>query len=141
MKHFCWLFCFFLSASVCQAHSDTLKTESGLRYIVLKDGAGDAVQKGKKVTVHYTGRFADGNVFDSSAGGRPLKIKAGLGEVIPGWDEMLLLMKTGQEVEVFIPAKLAYGAHGVPGPETENNGYRIPPNTDIIFRMRLLDQK
>ena len=49
-----------------QAQSDTVKLASGLRYVVLKEGRGGTVGKGDKVLVHYTGRLADGTVFDTS---------------------------------------------------------------------------
>ncbi|MFC5270482.1 FKBP-type peptidyl-prolyl cis-trans isomerase [Adhaeribacter terreus] len=141
MKYFGWLICFLFSATLASAKPDTLQTASGLRYTVLQKGKGPQVSQGAKVTVHYTGRFANGNVFDTSEGQKPIKIKAGTGEVIAGWDEMLLLMRAGEEVEVMIPARLAYGAHGVPDPFSANNGYRIPPNTDLIFRMRIEEVK
>ena len=50
-------------------------------------------------------------MFDTSEDGKPLKFNAGIGKVIKGWDEMLLLMRVGDEVEVIIPAALAYGGH------------------------------
>jgi FKBP-type peptidyl-prolyl cis-trans isomerase len=141
MKYFGWLICFLFSATISYAKPDTLQTASGLRYTILQKGNGPKVSAGAKVAVHYTGRFASGKVFDTSEGQKPIKFKAGTGEVIAGWDEMLLLMREGQEVEVLIPARLAYGAQGVPDPFGGNNGYRIPPNTDLIFRMKVEEVK
>ncbi|MBK0404534.1 FKBP-type peptidyl-prolyl cis-trans isomerase [Adhaeribacter sp. BT258] len=141
MKYFTWLICLFFSATLAYANPDTVQTASGLRYTVLQKGNGPQVSQGARVLVHYTGRFANGKVFDTSEGQKPIKFKAGTGEVIAGWDEMLLLMRAGQEVEVMIPARLAYGAHGVPDPHSGNNGYRIPPNTDLIFRMKVVEVK
>ena len=119
-----------------QAQSDTVKLASGLRYVVLKEGRGGTVGKGDKVLVHYTGRLADGTVFDTSENGKPLKFNAGIGKVIKGWDEMLLLMRVGDEVEVIIPANLAYGERGVPN--RDEDGYIIPPGADLYFKMRLM---
>ena len=137
MKFFGWLCCFFLISAVCLANPDTLQTASGLRYVVLEKGHGPAIKKGDKVTVLYTGHFRDGKVFDTS-GKKPIKLQVGVGQVIPGWDEVLQLMRTGEEVEVMIPARLAYGASGFPD---ENGGYRIPPDTDLWFRMKLVEIK
>ncbi len=119
-----------------QAQSDTVKLESGLRYILLTEGKGWAVAPGEKVLVHYTGRLANGQIFDTSEKGKPLKFNVGVGRVIKGWDEMLLLMRSGDEVEVIIPAKLAYGERGVKNPDDET--YLIPPDADLYFRMKLV---
>lgn len=119
-----------------QAQSDTVTLASGLKYVVLTEGKGWTVGKGDKVLVHYTGRLADGRVFDTSEKGKPLKFNAGLGKVIKGWDEMLLLMRAGDEVEVIIPANLAYGDRGVP--DRDGEGYLIPPGAVLYFNMRLM---
>lgn len=126
----------FLLAFNSQAQPDTLQTASGLRYLVLKQGKGGTVGKGDKVLVHYTGRLANGFVFDTSEDGKPLKFNAGIGKVIKGWDEMLLLMRVGDEVEVIIPAELAYGERGVPN--RDGDGFLIPPGADLYFKMRLM---
>src|SRR5688572_18210657 len=138
MKFLGWLCCFFLLSAICQANPDTLQTASGLRYVVLKKGQGPSIKKGDKVAVHYTGRFRDGQIFDSS-GKKPIKLQVGVGQVIPGWDEMLQLMRSGEEVEVMIPARLAYGTSGFP--DHENGGYRITPDTDLYFRLKLVEVK
>jgi hypothetical protein len=52
-------------------------------------------------------------------------------EVIPGWTEALLKMKTGAKWKVFVPANLAYGPEGRPP--------RIPPNKALVFEVELLD--
>lgn len=133
-------FAFVFSALTLRAQTDTVTTASGLKYILLSKGSGPAVTPGAKVTVHYTGRFPDEKVFDSSEGEAPIKLKAGTGQVIKGWDEMLLLMRAGDEVEVLIPASLAYGNRGVPDP-AQPSGFRIPPGTPLKFRMKLLEVK
>lgn len=130
-----FVFSFFL-ALTSRAQSDTVTLASGLKYVVLKQGKGGTVGKGDKVLVHYTGKLANGFVFDTSEDGKPLKFNAGIGKVIKGWDEMLLLMRVGDEVEVIIPADLAYGERGVP--DRDGDGFLIPPGATLYFKMRLM---
>ena len=67
--------------------------------------------KGDMVYVHYTGRFSDGKVFDSSAGMDPLEFVIGEGRVIPGFEKAVTGMKVGDKKTVTIPAAEAYGPH------------------------------
>ena len=67
------------------------------------------VKNGDAVKVHYTGKFDDGQVFDSSEGGDPLGFTVGAGQVIPGFDAALLGMRIGETKNVVIPADQAYG--------------------------------
>ncbi|MCR4675750.1 MAG: peptidylprolyl isomerase [Sphaerochaetaceae bacterium] len=108
-----------------------VKTKSGLRYTVEKEGEGDKTPKyGQRVTVHYTGSLMDGRIFDSSVNrGVPAKFK--IGEVIEGWNEALQTMKKGEKRTLIIPPELGYGVHGYPGV--------IPPNAFLIFEVELLD--
>tara|TARA_R110002096_G_scaffold433887_5_gene653898 strand:- start:11064 stop:11483 length:420 start_codon:yes stop_codon:yes gene_type:complete len=89
-------------------------TESGLVYAVLKKGGGTTPRANDKVSVHYTGWTVDGAMFDSSvAKGRPANFV--VNEVIAGWTEALLLMKTGSKYRLWIPEELAYrGEAGFP---------------------------
>lgn len=69
----------------------------------------DQAQKGDTVRVHYTGRLADGQVFDSSEDGEPLEFKVGAGEVIKGFDEGVEGMSVGDKKRVEIESDNAYG--------------------------------
>ncbi len=74
-----------------------MKTESGLEYNEITEGTGSSASSGKTVRVHYTGKFPDGKVFDSSIPrGEPLEFVLGQGRVIKGWDEGIALMKEGE---------------------------------------------
>ncbi len=66
-------------------------------------------KKGDTVKVHYTGRFEDGEIFDSSTGKEPLEFTIGKGEVIPGFEEAIIGMNTGESKTVKIPPEKAYG--------------------------------
>ena len=103
-------------------------TKSGLQYKVMEPGKGDSPKATDKVTVDYEGRLINGHVFDSSyKRGTPATF--GVNQVIPGWTEMLQLMKPGETVMVYIPSKLAYGERGAPG--------AIGPNEALVFKVHL----
>lgn len=68
-------------------------------------------KKGDHVTVHYTGRLADGTIFDSSEGHDPLSCILGNEQVIPGFEEAIIGMSQGESKTVTIPKDKAYGPH------------------------------
>ena len=104
-------------------------TESGLQYKVLTEGAGEKPNASDVVKIHYTGKFIDGTVFDSSYDrDEPLELVAG--NFVRGFTEGLLLMPVGSKYQLWIPSELAYGAQG-------NQG--IKPNSTLIFEVELLD--
>jgi len=72
------------------------------------DDAGKA-KVGDTVQVNYTGKLADGSVFDSSIGKQPLEVVLGKGQVIPGFEKAILGMKVGDNKTVTISASDAYG--------------------------------
>ena len=70
-------------------------------------------RQGDRVRVHYTGRHANGEIFDSSEGrgehSAPLEFTIGEGQVIPGFETGVLGMKLGESRRIEIPADEAYG--------------------------------
>ncbi|MBM3141602.1 MAG: peptidylprolyl isomerase [Chloroflexi bacterium] len=75
-------------------------------------GCGAAQAKnGNTVQVDYTGKLADGTVFDTSVGREPLEFTLGAGQLIPGFEKAVLGMKVGEKKTVTIPADEAYGPH------------------------------
>lgn len=67
------------------------------------------VKKGSKVTIHYTGKLDDGQIFDSSEGREPLEFEAGSGQVIKGFENAVIGMKKDEEKEVKLKPEDAYG--------------------------------
>jgi FKBP-type peptidyl-prolyl cis-trans isomerase len=109
-----------------------ITTDSGLQYIVLKEGEGDSPNLDHTVKVHYEGKLLDGTVFDSSIQrGEPIEF--GVGQVIKGWTEALQLMNVGSKYKLFIPSELAYGDRGA--------GNLITPGAMLTFEVELLGFK
>lgn len=94
-------------------------------------GQGKLAEKGKEITVHYTGWLPDGTQFDSSIDRKqPLTITLGVGMVIQGWDEGFSGMREGGKRKLTIPPEMGYGSRGIGG--------IIPPNSPLIFEVELL---
>ncbi|WP_422081257.1 peptidylprolyl isomerase [Ulvibacterium sp.] len=107
------------------------KTPSGLRYRIMENGNGTKAEKGRQVSVHYEGSLLNGQVFDSSyQRNQPIDFKLGIGQVIPGWDEGISLLKVGDKARFVIPPDLAYGSAGAGGV--------IPPNATLLFDVELV---
>jgi FKBP-type peptidyl-prolyl cis-trans isomerase len=106
-------------------------TASGLRYRVLRKGAGPGPKSTSNVKVHYHGWLDGGKVFDSSYQ-RGESIDFGLNQVIPGWTEGMQLVGKGGMIELVIPSNLGYGKQGTPGGP-------IPPDATLHFLVELLD--
>ena len=106
-------------------------TESGIQYIVLKEGSGEKpAGSTTKVKVHYHGTNIAGNIFDSSVD-RGTPSTFGLNQVIKGWTEGVQLMNEGAKYKFFIPQELAYGA--------QQKGEKIKPFSTLIFEIELLE--
>ena len=106
-------------------------TESGIQYIVLKEGSGEKpAGPMTKVKVHYHGTNIAGNIFDSSVD-RGTPSTFALNQVIKGWTEGVQLMNEGAKYKFFIPQELAYGA--------QQKGENIKPFSTLIFEIELLE--
>jgi FKBP-type peptidyl-prolyl cis-trans isomerase FkpA len=106
-------------------------------------GTGKQAGVGSNIVVNYTGWYYKpmatrqrGRKFDSSldAGREPLEFQLGAGKVIKGWDQGVVGMKVGGKRTLVIPSDLAYGKRGA-------GGGSIPPDSDLIFDVELLDVK
>ncbi len=106
-------------------------TASGLQYQVLEEGTGSKPTVDDVVNVHYKGTLLDGETFDSSYDrGEPTDLP--LQQVVPGWQEGIVLMPVGSKYRFWIPSELGYGEIGTPGGA-------IGPNAALVFEVELLD--
>ena len=103
-------------------------TASGLRYLTLTPGIGDAAGRNKTAKVTYKGMFLNGKTFDSGT----FEFITGSGGSIAGFDEAVQLMKVGEKALVAFPSGLGYGQRG---------SGSIPPNTPLAFEIELVSIK
>ena len=114
--------------------SNAVTTESGLTYIVTKQGDGEPVRAGQTVVVNYTGLLTNGAKFDSSLDRNDtFSFPVGAGMVIKGWDEGLQHLRVGDHATLIIPPSIGYGVSGAGGV--------IPPNATLIFIIEVVEVK
>lgn len=109
----------FKEAQIAEVIQGCEKTSNGVYFQIVKEGSGNAIGNGKKVTCEYQGYLPDGQIFDASKkfhpqGHEPLEFVVGAGQMIPGFDQMVSQMKVGETRKMVIPPELAYGSHGIP---------------------------
>ncbi len=108
-----------------------LEGKGGLKIWEVTEGKGAECKSGAQVVMHYTGWFKDGVIFDSShKTGIPLDYP--LTSLVKGWQIGIPGMKPGGVRRLYIPYPLAYGEKGRDG---------IPPKSDLIFEVELIESK
>ncbi|CAI0554498.1 unnamed protein product [Linum tenue] len=116
---------------------------SGLGYCDVIEGPGEEAPYAELINIHYTARFGDGTVFDSSyKRARPLTMRIGVGKVIKGLDQGIFggdgvpPMHIGGKRRLFIPPKLAYG----PEPAGCFSGdCNIPANATLVYDIKFVE--
>jgi len=110
------------------------KTNTGIRYVIEREGAGMPPKPGDMVGVLYEGRLLRGGVFDQNHDkDHPLTFRLGRGVVIEGWDQVIQFIKPGEKRLVIIPPELAYGTRGQPP--------HIPRDATLVFEIELISVK
>jgi peptidylprolyl isomerase len=87
----------------------------------------EQAQSGDRVKVYYTGRLADGTIFDTSMQRAPLEFTLGGGDILPGVEQAVLGMTAGASKTITIPAAQAYGPHQ-PARVLELERHHLPPD-------------
>ena len=135
-----------------QMKAGATKSSTGLIYNIYSRGSGKKPANGTRVAVIYSGFLENGTLFDSNSeevakaygkydqqratqgGYNPIPYEFGSkGRMIPGFEEGLAKMNSGDKAVLFIPSNLAYGENGA--------GNVIPPNANIIFEVQILDKQ
>ncbi|WP_044173231.1 FKBP-type peptidyl-prolyl cis-trans isomerase [Flectobacillus major] len=101
-------------------------TASGLYYSISQEGTGANPKNGDVCKCLYVGKFLDGKIFDQSK--QPVDMP--IGQMIPGFNEALTLLKKGGKGTFVIPPQIGYGEQGQ-GP--------IPANSALVFEVEVVD--
>lgn len=125
----------------------TTKTASGLNYVITKQGSGPVPSVGDTVEVYYTGHLIgvekpfetnvkeiamkDKATYNPMNPYKPIRFPVGMKQVIPGWDEGLLLMNKGSKATLVIPNNLGYGEQGM--------NPVIPPFSALVFDVEMVN--
>jgi peptidylprolyl isomerase len=109
---------------------DAVTTQSGLQYVDVVAGEGATPQDGDLISMHYVAKLPDGTVLaDSYSMGEPSAAIMGRNQLLPGWEEGLMLMKAGGKMNMLLPPELAFGEEGYG---------MIPPNSQVIIEVELV---
>ncbi|MFC0184665.1 FKBP-type peptidyl-prolyl cis-trans isomerase [Pseudarcicella hirudinis] len=101
--------------------------KSGLLYSISAPGAGENAKTGQTCTVSYVGKFLDGKIFDQNK-----SADMPIGQMIPGFNEAMTMMKKGGKGTFIIPPSIGYG---------EEERGPIPGNSILVFEVEVLDIK
>lgn len=116
--------------SVSDTHDPEFEKQFQVKHIKEGDGK-NFPGLGDTIKMHYAGKLLSGKEFDSSYGSEPFEFPVGIGFVIKCWDIVSERMSVGEKITVVCPSDLAYGERGA--------GNEIPPNSDLLFEMELLE--
>ena len=111
---------------------EMVSTGTGLRYQILKQNAGQRIEKGDKVTLEYELHSIAGDLIYSSEKDGLKSFVVGNGEVESGLDEAMTYLHRGDLAKLIIPSHLAYGLHG-----DEN---QIPEYATLVYTIKVLEE-
>lgn len=113
---------------------DAKISNTGIRYVVEKQGSGPLVNPGDLVMVNYTGMLLNGKVFDQNHDRvKPFTFRVDRSEVIAGWDQIFQIMRPGDKWLIIVPPELAYGRRGY--------APAIPGFATLVFEVEILGIK
>jgi FKBP-type peptidyl-prolyl cis-trans isomerase FkpA len=112
---------------------DIRSTQTGLRYLIYKQGSGPIAQRGRIAVVRYQVNLLNGKKVYSSDSLGPKEFVISHGGVEPGLEEGILLLRTGDRAKFILPSRLAFGLLG--------DGNKIPPGAALVYDLELVAQK
>ena len=108
-----------------------VKTGTGLRYQILKQGSGQIIEKGEEVTLEYELHSIAGDLIYSSENDGLKSFVVGQGQVEAGLEEAMSYLHRGDVAELIIPFHLAYGLHG--------DDDRIPEYATLVYKIKIIE--
>lgn len=108
--------------------ADMTRHPRGFLYRVIDEGSGTEAAPGRRVSVSYVVRLADGREVDRAEATRPMRFRIGDQSVIPAFDAAVRDMRAGGSRQIVVPPRLGYGARGR-GP--------VPPNAILVMVVKL----
>jgi peptidylprolyl isomerase len=113
---------------------DAKISNTGIRYIVKKEGSGPLIMPGDVVMVNYTGMLLNGKVFDEAHDPKkPFTFRVARAEVIVGWDQIFQMMRPGDKWLIIVPPELGYGRRGY--------APSIPSESTLVFDVEVVGVK
>jgi FKBP-type peptidyl-prolyl cis-trans isomerase FkpA len=106
---------------------------NGVRYVVHTQGGGPAPSLSSAILVNLRGLLFPNNSVFTQGNNQPFYLR----ELMAGWQTALPLVNKGSKVTLYIPSGLAYGPGGRIDPVDQT--FLIPPHTNLIFEIDLLD--
>jgi FKBP-type peptidyl-prolyl cis-trans isomerase len=114
--------------------NDSLLIEEGIVIKFLKHGTGDSIRRGDVVMIDYSCLLENGKIFDTNAKiGKPIPFIVGWLMQTRGWDIAFQHLRVGDEVEIYLPAKVARGKVGIKG--------LVPPNSDNWLKVSVVSKR
>ena len=106
-------------------------TESGVYYLEIVTGTGDMVDEGDMVSIYYNMYNTDDKLIDSNYGNEPLSFVYGNGEMVPGIEEAVGMMRVGGKATIILPSKMGFGDIAV--------DEALPANSIVVFDLELIE--
>lgn len=104
------------------------KSESGLYYLIEKEGEGEFIKFTDEVSFRYTGKLLSGKTFDGRYKRTPITFE--VSKLIEGWKEGMMYLKKGGKAKLIVPPTLGYGDNQLP---------EIPANSILYFEIEVVD--
>lgn len=108
---------------------DVVKTGTGLRYRIVKQGDTELIKRGDVVSMDYEVRLLTGDLLYSSKEYGKKTFLVGKGGVESGLEEAVLHLHKGDVADIIIPSHLAFGLLG--------DGDKVPPRAALIYKIRI----
>ncbi|UCE42748.1 MAG: peptidylprolyl isomerase [Candidatus Aminicenantes bacterium] len=136
------------SATIQNQWPDAVESDSGLKYVIVKEGKGKVPELGSKVRIRYSGEVLNGKMFFSTTNGKPNNeppaeefiMEIGKNHVTTGFDQAVMEMRLGEKRILILPSPLAYGTSGFYAKEIQGKKrFVISPNSTLVYEVELLE--